>query len=293
MSLAALLAILGGLLPGVAASAQGEAGRLRNVVLSIFPEYDDPLGIGSPALLVMLDGQFTGTVPGTIRFLVPSTARMYSAGSGPRSQYQGGPHTRQPSDIPGWDEVSYELKTDIFVLEYYVPIGTTPAKDFSADFIPQYPVEGLQVVVLEPRQATDFAVLPQTQPATEQPSVDSEGFNLVRYSYPSLNAEQPLTFNFTYTKSNPAPSLEIRDSSFTTGMVIVIVVVAAAVIGLGLFWVITRKPPDRRRRARVPVRPSQGGKSPGDARFCPGCGARVDKADRFCPKCGARQRPGG
>jgi len=93
-----VLAVFSTLLSITAALAANEPTGLRNVVLSVYPEYDDPLKIGSPAVLVMLDGQIEGAqLPATIRFLVPVDAIMYSAGSGPRESYVGG--ASQPKSV--------------------------------------------------------------------------------------------------------------------------------------------------------------------------------------------------
>ncbi|MDO8491702.1 MAG: zinc-ribbon domain-containing protein [Dehalococcoidia bacterium] len=285
----AVLAVLAGPLSPMPASAASEPERFKNVVLSIFPEYDDPLGIGAPTVLVMLDGQIQGaTPPTTVRFLVPFTANMYSAGSGPRSQYQGGPPNRKASDIPGWDEISYELKTSSFVVEYYAPIPASPDRSFSAVFMPLYPIDGLQVIVQQPRQATGFSVLPQNVPATEQRVVDSEGFNIVRYSYPGLSARQSLNFDLSYNRTTTSPSLQVKDSASNNGMTIVVVIAAVVLIGFGLYWVLMRKSP-KKRKGRMRGKPPQAGKAT-VTRFCPSCGAKMDKAARFCPECGAKQR---
>jgi hypothetical protein len=53
----------------------------QNVQLWVYAEYDDPYAIGAP-LLVMLEGQIVGAEPpAEVRFLVPATAQLYSAGS--------------------------------------------------------------------------------------------------------------------------------------------------------------------------------------------------------------------
>lgn len=143
------------------ALAQSEPSGLSSVILSVYPEYDDPYNLGYPTVLVMIEGYIENAEPpATIRFLVPKDAIMYSAGSGPRDRYVGGPPERRASDIVGWDEISYTLVTDYFVVEYYSPIQSTAQKDFSAGFIPLYPVDGLTVLMQQPRRATKFGVSP-------------------------------------------------------------------------------------------------------------------------------------
>ncbi|MBM2832697.1 MAG: hypothetical protein HW414_1749, partial [Dehalococcoidia bacterium] len=158
------------------AFAADEPTGYRNVLLSVYPEYDDPLGLRYPALLVMVEGEIQGTAPPTtVRFLVPEDARMYSAGSGPRDKYIGGPPDRRPSDIAGWDEISYQLKTNYFVVEYYLAIPTSPDKAITAEFIPLFPIDRLTAIVQQPRRATDFKAVAQTQPVSQRQSTDPEG----------------------------------------------------------------------------------------------------------------------
>ena len=68
----------------------------------------------------MLQGQIEGVEPPVVvRFLVPSEAEMYSAGSmDALGQYTGGPPNRESSSIPGWDEINYEVTTNTFQSPY-------------------------------------------------------------------------------------------------------------------------------------------------------------------------------
>ena len=128
---------------GAITSHAAEPLGLKNVTVNVNPEYDDPLQLNVPSLLVSMDGEIVGaTSPVTIRFLVPANATLYSAGSGPRSQYippTPVPNRKASTTVPGWDEISYDLKTQFFVVEYYQPIATTqPARSISYDFRPLY-----------------------------------------------------------------------------------------------------------------------------------------------------------
>ncbi|MBI4295359.1 MAG: zinc ribbon domain-containing protein [Chloroflexi bacterium] len=264
----------------------------RDVTLSIYPEYDDPLKLGYPSLLVMLDGQIEGTAPTTVRFLVPQEAAMYSAGSGPRNKYVGGPPDRKPSDVEGWDEISYQLKTDIFVVEYYIPITTSPDRSFDSAFIPLYPVNGLTVVVQEPRRSQNFSVVPQSQPIRQQQFTDSERFIIHQYIYNTLQSNQSLSFALSYVKNDTAPSLAPGSSS-NKGLIGVGVIAGVVLFGIVLYRVATRSSrrysrPVRRRINRV-IDPPPDSKT-ASARFCAKCGAELEGAERFCHECGARQR---
>ena len=287
VSAIAALALLCGLSLSLPVLAQTQPASLKNVVLTVYPEYDDPIGLGVPTVLVMLDGQIEGAVPPTtVRFLVPQGATMYSAGSGPRASYVGGPPDRKPSDISGWDEISYELRTDNFVVEYYMPIQSSPDKAFSVEFVPLYDISRLTAIVQEPRQATNFSSAPQMQPGTQRQSTDTQGFNLHYYTYATLKSGQPVGFSISYTKKNPAPSLEI--SSSNQGPVLAAVILGVVLLGAGVYWALRKSSPVRPRRDRVSRKGH--GPEPGGDRFCTRCGAKLDKSHRYCRKCGNRGR---
>jgi len=263
---------------GMPALAADEPSRFKNVLLSVYPEYDDLLGLGYPNVLVMLDGQIEGANPPVaVRFLVPKSAVMYSAGSGPREKYVGGPPNRKASDIDGWDEISYELKTDSFVVEYYVAIPASPDKDFSVEFIPLFDIDGLVALVQEPHRAADFKVVTQSQPVRQQPFTDAEGFNIQRYSFDTLKSRQSVSFHISYTKNNPTP------------LIVILVAVVAGLILVTVLYRVLRRPSFRRQNRNRTSSQRLTRKSVG-ARFCPRCGARLDKSERFCPQCGVKQR---
>ncbi len=114
----ALVSPSGSYMQPALAQTGNEPTGLKNVTLWLNPEYDDP------RLLVMLEGKIVGVnPPARIRFLVPTAAEMYSAGSRDATgNYTGGPPDRKASSITGWDEISYELQTDTCRVEYYDPI---------------------------------------------------------------------------------------------------------------------------------------------------------------------------
>jgi hypothetical protein len=286
------LVALGRLFLPVPAAAENEPASLKNVVLTVYPEYDDPLGLKSPTVLVMLDGQIEGAEsPTTIRFLVPNGAIMYSAGSGPRENYVGGPPNRKASDISGWDEISYELQTDYFVVEYYVVIQASPDKAFSIEFIPLYHINGFVALVQKPRQADNFNVVTQSQPVTQQEYIDAQGFNIRHYSYNTLESHQSISLSISYTKKNPAPSLEIKEASSSgsnRGPLVAAVVVGSILLGIVVYWAVRKSSSARSSRRKN----SSGwhASEPDGGRFCTECGTELDKSQRFCAKCGTKRR---
>jgi len=262
----------------------------KNVQLWIYPEYDDP------RLLVMLEGQIDGiSPPAAVRFLVPATAEMYSAGSMDlQGQYSGGPPQREPSSIPGWDEISYEVTTDTFRVEYYDPIIIGhPDKTISYEFHWLYPISSLDVIVQEPRASSGFTVTPTGQTFT------NNGFTAYSYHYSGLDDESPLRFEIAYTRSETKPSLSVEASgssnnSGTPGSITTLIIVAAVVIFFifgGYFWIRRSQPKTRaaQRRLYKTTGESSPRKNRTVTRFCTQCGEQLENSSRFCPNCGMKR----
>ncbi len=278
----------GGSIQPALAQSDNETVQFKNVVLWINPEYDDL------RLLVMLEGNLDGvTAPVRVRFLVPEAAEMYSAGSkDAQGKYTGGPPDRQASEILGWDEISYELQTDTFRVEYYDPIiFGQPDKTISYDFRTISPISNLRVVVQQPRKASNFTVTPQGSIGT-----DFEGFTVYSYFLNDPSADAPLHFDIAYTRSETNPSLEpggpggSSTGSSTPSLVMLVILGVALIVGLILWMLKSRQSryvpvrasgKQRKRAARQP--------SPGN-RFCPKCGQPAGASDKFCPSCGNKLR---
>ena len=275
--------------------AQNESESFKNVELWIYPEYDDP------RLLVMLEGQIEGTEPpAEVRFLVPSTAEMYSAGSkDAQGNYSGGPPDRKSSSIQGWDEISYQVTTNTFRVEYYNPIiFGNPEKTISYMFRSLYPISDMEITVQEPIGSTDFTVTPEGDRF-----VDVAGFNSYLYRYTNLNADTTIQFDITYTKTATEPSLSLSGETFppssqasgendTSDYTLILVILAViVVIIVAVFIWQRRKVPvtraERRRAARKNGRPILQDSTPAP-KFCSQCGNPIDKNDKFCASCGAK-----
>lgn len=279
---AAISLALGPYMQPVRAESGKEPAGFKNVTLWVYPEYDDP------RLLVMLEGKITGvSPPAQVRFLVPAAAEMFSAGSkDAQGSYSGGPPNRQASQIPGWDEISYELKTDTFRVEYYYPIiSGQPDKQISYDFRWVYPISDLKVIVQQPLEATNFAVAPKGSPTIEG------GFNVQTYDYRNPDSAQPLHFDISYTKSNPNPSLDNQplapqvtgSSNLPLILTVAGILLVAGVIILGLKSrkaAYATKSSGYSRQTRAERRKQL------KSRFCSQCGKAIESSARFCPYCG-------
>ena len=267
--------------------AQGEEPTaLKNVIVTVYPEYDDLLQLGYPSLLVMLEGEVvSANLPATIRFLVPSDAEMYSAGSGPRNQYVGGPPTRNASNITGWDEISYELKTKYFVLEYYAPIIGQPDRVIAYDFQPVYPVSNLRAIVQEPKRATNVTIAPQGVLGT-----DGEGFRIHTYNQADISPGDPLHFDISYTKKDIRPSQggSSGGGPNTTVLIVLGVIAVLTVVFIMVSKLRAGRPQSVASRSlrRQAARTAKSGK--GKNKYCRYCGKPVQETDRFCPHCGKK-----
>jgi hypothetical protein len=248
----------------------------------VYPEFDDP------RLLVMMRGETVrATTPVKVRFLVPATAEVHFTGSiDVGGQYSPSQYHREPSAITEWDEISYELTTDTFLVEYYDPIIIgQPDKTISYEYRWLYPISHIHVMVQEPRQSSNYKVSPEGNSST-----GSDGFIYHMYDYYDLDDEPPLSFNITYTKSNPLPSLAIENESGTTVLIVITVVGLCALIAAGYIWVMKSRSKTRAERRRIaqsaPVH--QPGDTPLSRRFCSQCGQSLEESSRFCSYCGTR-----
>ncbi|MDO8673449.1 MAG: zinc ribbon domain-containing protein [Dehalococcoidia bacterium] len=295
-----------------------EPPSLTNVTLDIYPEYDDP------RLLMMLDGYLPqGTpIPATIRFLVPTGAAMNSAGYWdaqgkykPSPTLVGGLPIRKASTVAGWDEINFDISTNRFRMEYYADsIVGLPDKKIAFEFRPLYPIDSLQVFILQPAKATNFTVAP---PAQNKGTIE----NMVSHQYRLTNVgiEKPVAYDIAYTKADSTPSLNPQtgaasgsspNSNWLFGLVAAVVIIGGA-IWYGSKRRRLRVAPKYRgartgQRPNTPVRqtssresvsratPAKSGRDGTGqqgavkAGFCRKCGARMGANPRFCPKCGAQ-----
>ncbi len=250
------------------AQSENEPVGFKNVRLWVNPEYDDP------RLLVMLEGQLAGVKPpAKARFLVPSTAEMYSAGSlDAQGVYSGGPPQRKPSTIPDWDEISYVVTTDTFRVEYYYPVIIgQPDKTISYSFRWIYPISDLEVTIQEPRRSSNFRVVPEGVRST-----DNQGFPSHLYNFSNLDKDPPIHFDIAYTKADPNPSLAIKSEGSDNSLLLTISVIVGfcIVVGIGLFWVtkLKSKTVGRRKHAGNTIPTPRSKRRQLTAKYCSKCG---------------------
>lgn len=264
----------------------GVAERFQNVQLWVQPEYDDP------RLLVMMQGDVPADtpLPATVRFLVPTGAQMYSAGSIDASgNYSGGPPRRIASSIPGWDEITYQLTSTTFHVEYYQDVirGQTD-KTVKFELRTLLPADGVTLEVQQPYRSSAFSVTPSASSTSQD-----QHFTYFQYSYDTWEPEKPLPFAVTYTKADSRTSVELIGGGDDGGSgrspavwVIIGLIGAAAAAASAYVALRSRRPaPVSRPAPRAPGRERRsGGARPW---FCPRCGDSLDPGDTFCSSCGA------
>lgn len=262
----------------------GQSISLKDVRVSIWPEYDDLAQLGYPSVLVILEGEIVSdNVPVTMRFLVPGDAVIYLAGSGPRDEYLEATPARKASNITGWDELSFELFTKYFVVEYYAPIIGQPDRVIPYDFYTLYPVSGLGAEVQEPRRSKSFSVSPEGLIRS-----DDGGFRYHTYEYANDSPDAPLHFDISYTKADSRPSLDTGGSLNTTVLIVlgVIVVLTGAFILVSKFLKSRPRPAAARSLRRQAAHASKRGQSSSKGKYCSECGKATDSTSRFCTYCG-------
>lgn len=290
----------------------GEDGAsFENVRLWLYPEYDDP------QLLVMLQGEIVGVdIPATVRFLVPETAEMYSAGSVDEvGVYAGGPPDRAASQVPGWDEISYSLTSTTFRVEYYVDvIRGSPDRSIDYQFRALYPIADLKVYTQEPRASREYTVAGLGESSPVDYDEFDDRFAAHVFTYQNLAAADVLDFQIAYTRSTSEPSLvppvepsAVDEDGGSTGVVVAVTAAALIVLGGGAFWVYRARGAGRPRPAtparleqrpraeqrlraakRQPETVPSARRKARAARFCTNCGERLSVSDRFCSGCGAK-----
>ncbi len=287
------------------AAEEGEP-RVKQMKLSVWPEYDEP------RVLVIYDGTFADTsgFPKQVSFRVPKGADVTQV----CGISEKGEHLCQLFEVKqeaDYNVVSYTLPVPHFFLEYYYnPVGSEAVRNIAYTFSAQHPTDRIDVEVQQPLRATDFAVTP-TPLST---GADNQGFKYSQLSFEKVVPGQKIELNISYTKQDSRPSVPKKQDvgggfADSSNLNIWILLGGAAVLGLVAYFVISRRPArlvpqpagyggkagSQGSYSRPSVYSKQTGRGRGAAKaqgggFCTGCGAPLDADDRFCPKCGKRSK---
>jgi hypothetical protein len=219
--------------PGIAASAlflalllsacgkdagNGQGGAPHDLTIgrmkvAIMPEYDDP------SVLAIYDGKFeeAPSYPIRTRFLIPKGSVISDACS---LSHEGQHFCQLYKTVSkgAYDEVSLVLPFPNFYLSFHTPQLDLNSEKKVIDYRVKvnHRVKIMEVDVQQPLRSTQFGV---SQPEGARPVQLDEslsiikGFNHAAYRLDGVAAERELSFQISYSKSDPKPSVDIKYSS--------------------------------------------------------------------------------
>lgn len=229
------------LVPGIALAE--EPLQIEELYLSVWPEYY------TPDVVVSQAASFVNTssepVGGEIWFQLPMTVEPVTL-----AELDNGiaPKYFEVVDKGDHQLVRYEPAAPIepggklsLLLEYRYPRFQEPGQRvIPVEFVSKYPVNRLDVEIKQPLRSTEFVLSPDY----DGKSMDSEGFDVYRYSYAGVQADQKLEFQISYSKEDNLPSLdpepaappvtEERQGGMNTTTVALLVLAFLAVLGITL-----------------------------------------------------------
>ncbi len=265
--------------------------QLKNMAVSVMPEYDQP------RVLVSYRGEMNDDVslPLEMQLRLPADASIEHVCS---IRQPGEEHICQKysADQDGqYLALTWEAVTPIMYVEfYYGSVSGAGERSLDFDFWPPYEVDNLDLFVLEPAEATDFSLSP-----APTDSVEEQGFRHHSYSFQDLPVDEAVSVEMTYARPTGQPSTPARAAATTAAddsggisqtVILTLGLAGAAVlafvlynvlarrIGIRLFAVPGRRPGDREGAARE------------DTFFCRQCGGSVRPEFDFCPRCGQEVR---
>ena len=269
----ALVALLAAL---TALPAQGAAPlarpRFASLQIELWPEYD------RPQTLVILKGELAAdaALPATLALRIPAAAGAPSAVAYADAS---GNLLNLPYDrAPAGQFVLVRLTTPqrSFHLEFYDPLVSSDAsREYRYDWLGDFAVERLGVLVKEPAGATDLSV----SPALASVGASPDGLKYRAAEFGPLKVGETMPVALAYKKADPRPSIELLRSAPAgavppgrdpKGLWLIALGVAGLAVASGALFV------SARRRKQV---------APAGA--CPKCGKEAVAGSRFCSSCGA------
>ncbi|MBI2907394.1 MAG: zinc ribbon domain-containing protein [Chloroflexi bacterium] len=315
---AALTAALVGAAP-LNASAEPQSLSIKNMKVSVQPEYDDP------RVLVTYEGEFVGesSFGRKVQFFIPKGAEINQVCA---LRKPADEHLCQLYDTDAASQsLTFTLPIPTFYLEfYYQPLEGSPDKKMDFGFQSFYPVGKLQLDLQQPLRVSNFVATPKA----EKIGTDGRGFSYHQYQFDNVTANQPVKVSASYTKTDPKPSVEkAKPGAAGTGDVNVILLgaIGIGILGLVAFYAMGKRRPqpvrvyNRRpgppaysrgpdpavnipqrapaqasRQARATARGRTAVAPPiareARASFCTSCGTEILADENFCPNCGQKAR---
>ncbi|MBL8062003.1 MAG: zinc ribbon domain-containing protein [Anaerolineales bacterium] len=276
------------------ASAQSDA-ALSNVVVQLWPEYDQP------SMLVIVDFQLAADapLPTTLSFRIPQTANLIAVAA---SAGDNGFMT-VPFDGPTVEgefqtfSMTIEENTS-YRFEYYEALSFNGNQRlFTYLWDSPYSVDSFAVNLLEPLDVTSLTMNP------DYDSMDtSQGAKYYTGKSVKLASGEQYTLTLEYEKTTDTlvsqaqaiqPAAPVDEN--TPGRVSLNNTLPYIIGGLGVVMILggivyyfragRNTAPRPRRRHSLSEAEENGGDH-----YCPQCGARAKSNDRFCRTCGARLR---
>lgn len=270
------------------AAAEGTP-RFISMAVSVMPEYDQP------RVLVSYRGEFDADVslPLQASLRLPADASIEHVCSIklPEEEHLCQPYTVEP-DGPylalTWEAITPTMYVEI----YYGSISGAGQRSLEFTFIPPYPVQNLDLLVLEPMDATDFTLSPEPADIVEE-----QGFRHHTYSFQDLSADDPLSIEIAYARQTDQPSAPPRAAAAAddSGGIPQGVIFSLGLAGAGVLAFVLYRVFFRRFRIHAVALSSQAPEDEGAAPqrgafFCRHCGGRVMQGSAFCPACGQEVR---
>lgn len=268
-----------------------ESTRIHVMEVDIWPEYDDP------RVLVMYRGEVDANaeLPREFAFVIPRGAQIHMAGAiGEQGEHLHAQFVTKPQDET-LTEVSYELATRTFYMEfYYDPLPKGERREFRYPIRSPYPIDFLSIRVQQPSRASEFRIAPTALDVVQ----GANGLNYHRLVWQQLPADRETPVTVSYRKRDREPSVSPAGAAAPTGgsamknILIIGAVLLVGVVGYGVLLGRTRRLSPSRNS--VPTRAPSGPTAPGPARqqgqykYCVSCGHQMLPPDKFCAACGTQ-----
>jgi hypothetical protein len=283
-------------LPSSMAGAQAPEISFEEVIIQVWPEYDEPKA------LVIYDFKLAPTVlPVTVQIRIPGDGELFAF-----AQYTEQGLMNVPYDSPVADG-DYNILTltltelATYHLEYYTPLERIGnLRQYALDWPGDYAITSLNVFVQKPIGARNLSTTP------EMPEMlGRDGFVYAQGQFSNLPAGETFSIAFQYEKDDESLSITNLPTSITgtldtaqgstfpltSSLPWLLGGFGAALIAGGVlwFWYSGQGRAGNRNsvRKRHTTR-SEGGS--GEQVYCSQCGKRAEGSDRFCRACGARLR---
>lgn len=278
------------------ASAQGQI-SIQSLDVSLWPEYDKTEMLVIYHMTVKAD-----SFPVVMEFRIPLDASLHTVAIGNTLETvtdQGLEYTTRADG--DWLVISANVTGPAIQLEYYDPSLSmeNTKRSFSYEWVSDYDVEDLVVILQQPFNARDFtSSLP-----LEDDGVHTDTMQYYSSGVGAVPAGEGFSFEIAYVKNTNSLSvsqLEVQPAApvdeNTPGRISLSNTLPYIIGGLGVvmilggfiyYWQAGRFTSKRARRRSHSHAESE---AEGAEHYCPQCGTRAKAGDRFCRTCGARLR---